>query len=110
VSRQKPTNVAASVRQRLLDLARARGEEFQLILIRYGVERLLYRLSRSQHQPDFILKGAMLFQVWTGQPHRSTLDLDLLAQGDHTIARYEIDLPQYLRSADRDRRRPAVSA
>lgn len=74
-----PNNVAASIRQRLLNLARKRNEEFQFVLIRFGLERLMYRLSRSPHGDRLLLKGAMLFQLWTGQPHRSILDLDLLA-------------------------------
>ena len=36
--RKPPTDLAASVRQRLLNLARTRGEELQLVLTRYGVE------------------------------------------------------------------------
>lgn len=74
-------NLAQSVRQRLLNLARERGEEFQLVLVRYGLERLLFRLTQSPHAGQFVLKGAMLFQLWTGQPHRSTRDLDLLGHG-----------------------------
>ncbi len=54
-------NVAASVRQRLLDLSRQRGEDFQFILSRYTAERLLYRLGVSSHRDRFILKGALLF-------------------------------------------------
>lgn len=54
-------NIAASVRDRLLALARERGEDFQLILTQYGLERLLYRLSQSVYRERFILKGAMLF-------------------------------------------------
>lgn len=80
-----PANLPASVRHRLLNLSRKRNEEFQLLLIRYGVERLLYRLSLSPHAKRFVLKGAMLFQLWTGQPHRSTLDVDLLAYGDDDV-------------------------
>ncbi len=74
MSKEKPKNTSASVRQRLLNLARERNDEFQLVLVRYGIERLLYRLSVSPHGKQFVLKGAMLFQLWTGQPHRSTLD------------------------------------
>ena len=69
MSKDRPTNIAASIRQRLLNLARDRKEEFQLVLIRYTLERLLYRLSRSPHTDQFLLKGAMLFQLWTGE-HR----------------------------------------
>ena len=78
---KKPKNVAASVKQRLLNLARANGEDFNLILTRYGNERLLYRLCRSDHGDDFVLKGAMLFALWTGKTHRPTRDLDLLGKG-----------------------------
>ncbi|MBN1773514.1 MAG: nucleotidyl transferase AbiEii/AbiGii toxin family protein [Deltaproteobacteria bacterium] len=77
-----PLDVAASVRQRLLDLARKRGEGFQGVLTRYGIERLLYRLSRSPHADEFVLKGAMLFAVWTGEMHRATWDVDLLGRGE----------------------------
>ncbi len=87
--RGRPRNIAASIRQCLLDLARERGEDFQALLIRFGVERLLYRLARSPHRDAFIVKGATLFAVWTGVPHRPTLDLDLLGYGDGSIARLE---------------------
>ena len=89
MSKEKPTNLAASIRQRLLNLARERQEEFQLILVRYAAERLLYRLSKSPHADQFLLKGALLFQLWTGQPHRATLDLDLLGYGNDAVARFE---------------------
>ncbi len=80
-------NVAASVRQRLLNLSRASGEDFQLLLTRYGVERLLFRLGESEYAPGFVLKGAMLFALWTGHLHRPTRDLDLLGFGDPDAAR-----------------------
>ena len=82
-------NVAASVKQRLLNLAHQRGEEFNLILVRYGIERLLYRLSRSGHGSEFVLKGAMLFHLWTAAPHRPTRDVDLLGRGTPDRARLE---------------------
>jgi len=78
---QRPTNVAASVRARLANVARARREDFGLVLTHYALERLLYRLSRSRYRDDFVLKGAMLFQIWSGVPHRPTRDLDLLGRG-----------------------------
>jgi predicted nucleotidyltransferase component of viral defense system len=74
-------NVAASVRDRLMNLARAQRADFNFVLTRYAMERLLYRLSNSQHEPAFILKGAMLFTVWQGHPHRATRDIDLLGAG-----------------------------
>jgi len=82
-----PENLAASVRQRLLNLARERGEVFDLVLTRYVTERLLYRLSESIEGRQFVLKGAMLFVVWTGQSHRPTRDLDLLGYGDSSPER-----------------------
>ena len=80
-------NLSASVKARLETLAGKRGEEFNLLLTRYGIERLLYRLSQSQHADRFLLKGAMLFAVWDTKTHRPTQDLDLLGfrrQQQHT--------------------------
>lgn len=82
---RKPTNVAASVRARLLNLARQRGEEFQLVLSDFATERLLYRLSVSPYADRFILKGAMLFRLWSADRHRATWDLDLLGRGTGSI-------------------------
>lgn len=76
-------NVSASVKARLLALARSAGEEFQSVLRRYAIERLLYRLSRSVHADRFVLKGAMLYAVWGGPVSRSTKDLDLLGHGEN---------------------------
>jgi predicted nucleotidyltransferase component of viral defense system len=86
VSKDKPRNVAASVRRRLTDLARKQGEDFQLVLTHYVIERLLYRISRSPSRDEFVIKGAMLFRVWTDQVHRPTRDLDLLSKGKPTPA------------------------
>lgn len=82
MTKRKPTNVAASIRQRLLNMARERGEEFQLLLTRFANERLLYRLSRSEYADRFILKGAMLYSLWSGAVYRATRDVDLLGTGD----------------------------
>ena len=79
-------NIAASIRQRLLNIAREQRIEFQLILTRFALERFLYRLSQSNYSNDFVLKGAMLFQVWGGSLHRPTRDLDLLSFGTPDIA------------------------
>ncbi len=85
MSKDKPRNLAASVRHRLTDLARKQGEDFQLVLTRYIIERLLYRLSRSPYRDQFILKGAMLFRVWINHIHRPTRDLDLLSRGEPSM-------------------------
>jgi hypothetical protein len=65
-----------------MNLARERGQVFDLLLTRYALERLLYRLSISQHRNRFILKGAMLVTTWFDDPHRPTRDLDLLGFGE----------------------------
>lgn len=70
-----------SIRQRLLNIAKQNGEEFQLTLDRYAVERLLYRLSISPYRDDFVLKGALLFRHWLDQSHRPTRDADFLGFG-----------------------------
>lgn len=75
-------NVGASVRARLTDYARQRGENAQLLMTRFAIERLIYRLAQSGYRDQFILKGAMLFSLWAPVPYRSTGDLDLLGQGD----------------------------
>jgi len=78
----RPRNIGASVRQRLLNLAHARGQPMELLLTRYALERLLYRLSISPHRERFVLKGAMLLATWFDEPHRATRDVDLLGFGD----------------------------
>ena len=75
-------NVGASVRARLQNLSRETGQSFELILTRYALERLLYRLSTSAFSDRFVLKGAMLLTSWFADPHRATRDLDLLGFGD----------------------------
>ncbi|MBK9072509.1 MAG: nucleotidyl transferase AbiEii/AbiGii toxin family protein [Myxococcales bacterium] len=77
-------NIEASVRQRLLNLSKERGEDFGLVLSRFAIERLLFRIATSPHKGKFILKGATLFTVWSGTPHRATRDLDLLGFGDNS--------------------------
>ena len=76
-----PKNIAASVKARLQNVAVKRGEDFNLLLLRYGIERLLFRLSQSPYADRFLLKGAMLFVVWDEKTHRPTRDLDLLGFG-----------------------------
>ncbi|HZT41367.1 MAG TPA: nucleotidyl transferase AbiEii/AbiGii toxin family protein [Chthonomonadaceae bacterium] len=83
----RPRNMSASIKDRLLPIARKRHEEFELVLTRYASERFLYRLSCSAYRTSFILKGANLFALWTGDLHRITRDLDLLGFGDPLIPR-----------------------
>lgn len=78
-------NRAASIRARLKQHTDTAKQDFNLTLTRYGLERLLYRLSISDHAPNFLLKGALLFQLWYGQPHRPTRDADLLGFGPDDV-------------------------
>ena len=74
------------VRQRLLNIAKERGEEFNFVLLRYGLERL----SSDPGSPamrNLVLKGAMLFPLWSGSPQRGTKDMDLLGTGAPDTAR-----------------------
>lgn len=79
--------MAASVKARLLSLAREQGEEFNSLLTRYVLERFLHRLATSSHASDFVLKGAILFTVWSQKPHRATRDIDLLGYGSPDLER-----------------------
>jgi hypothetical protein len=72
----------ASIRQRLLDHAKKNGDDYQRILSRYAIERLLFRLSQTEARERYILKGAMLFVTWPEHAFRPTGDLDLLGDGD----------------------------
>ena len=80
-------NLAASVQARLAQRRAKTGEDFNVLLVRFCLERLLYRLSRSSHREQFVLKGAMLFALWEPTLHRVTRDLDLLGFGDPTQER-----------------------
>lgn len=82
-------NTAASLRARLLDIAKAQGVDFNRVLVRFALERMLYRLSQSAHADRFVLKGALLFTLWYDMPHRATRDADLLGFGPsdlHSLA------------------------
>lgn len=84
MTRKNPTNSAASIQARLLNIAHAQGMDYNLMLKRYAMERLLNRLSLTPHADRFVLKGAMLFYAWGGSIFRPTKDLDLLGFGDPT--------------------------
>lgn len=74
-------NLSASILARLLTLAKQRGDDYSLLLNRFGMERLLARVSASPHADRFLLKGALLFALWYDTPHRPTRDADLLGFG-----------------------------
>lgn len=76
-----PEGRAESIRQRLRNEVRRRGEDVQFALERYAMERLLFRLGESAHRERFVLKGAMLFALWGGALYRATRDLDFTGYG-----------------------------
>lgn len=76
-------NIGASIRDQLLNKARAEKLDYNLLLTRYALERIIYRLSISEHRDQFLLKGALLFDV----PHRPTHDADFLGFGSAEIPR-----------------------
>lgn len=82
-------NIAASVRARLLNKAHAEKLDFNVLLVRYALERILYRLSVSEQRGQFLLKGALLFDLWFNTPHRPTHDADLLGFGSAEIGHLE---------------------
>jgi len=79
--------MGASAFNRLKALTGSPGQDFNLTLIRYACERLLYRLSQSPHSRSFMLKGATLFAVWEDEPHRATRDVDPLGFGEDSAER-----------------------
>ena len=79
-------DISASVRARLLNIAKAEGSDFNTVLVRYGLERMLYRIGQSEYANQFLLKGALLFTLWYDMPHRATRDMDLLGFGDNGLA------------------------
>jgi len=83
VTKSDLTNVAASVRTRLLNRSHESGEDFQFLLQRYAAERFLYRLGESAHRNNYVLKGAMLFALWGGSAYRPTRDLDFTGYGSN---------------------------
>jgi hypothetical protein len=79
-----PKNIGVSVRDRLIQRAREHRENAQLLMTRYAIERILYRLGVSQHRDRFVLKGAMSFSRRARPPYRATGDLDVLGFGENS--------------------------
>ena len=80
MSSESPKNVAASVRQRLLNKAKADDRSFQELVQYYAMERFLYRLTQSPHAHSFILKGALMLRAWRSPQFRPTMDIDMLCR------------------------------
>lgn len=114
-------NIGASIRDRLLNKARAEKLDYNLLLTRYALERMLYRLSTSEQRDQFLLKGALLFDLWFDVPHRPTHDADFLGFGStesphlerlfQDICRIEVEdgIPTLMEPCCRERSRPPSS-
>jgi len=79
---RSPVNLAKSVKDRLLNISRKEGRGFDVLLVRFALERLLYRLSVSEYRERFVLKGGMLVTAWIDDDNRVTRDADFLGYGD----------------------------
>ena len=91
-----PINMATSVKDRLLNIARKEGRVFDVLLVRFALERLLYRLSVSAHRDRFVLKGGMLVTVWVADDNRVTRDADFLGHGDSDPDRLVTDFREIM--------------
>lgn len=91
-----PVNLAKSVKDRLLNIARKEGRAFDIVLVRFALERLLYRLSVTEHRDRFVLKGGMLVTVWIDDDNRVTRDADFLGHGDPDPDRLITDFRQIM--------------
>lgn len=80
-----PSNMAASVHQRLLNKARATGRPFGELLQYFTMERFLYRLGQSEYADRFVLKGALMLQVWNAPASRPTMDIDLEGYSENSL-------------------------
>lgn len=78
---EPPKNLAASVKGRLLNMAREQGRNFDILLVRFALERLLFRLARSEYRDRYVLKGGMLVTHWLEHDNRETRDMDFLGFG-----------------------------
>jgi len=78
-------DLSASIRARLKNIAKEEQTDFNAVLTRYGLERLLYRIGESEYTSQYLLKGALLFNLWYDMPHRPTMDIDLLGFGNNEL-------------------------
>lgn len=80
-------NKSHSVAARLGQIAATTRTTYEHILLRYGQERLLWRISNSAESGKFVLKGASLFLIWQGHYYRATRDIDFLGIGSPDLER-----------------------
>src|SRR5262245_27491798 len=85
VTKRPVKDLSASVRHRPMEQARQQSRPFAELLQYFGIERFLYRLSRSAHGDKFVLKGALMLRVWRGAETRPTADIDLLGRTNNQV-------------------------
>ncbi|HUU02694.1 MAG TPA: nucleotidyl transferase AbiEii/AbiGii toxin family protein [Myxococcota bacterium] len=90
-------NMAASVRDQLKAMSRTKGRPFADLLLYFAIERLLYRLSKSKHADEFVLKGALMLQYWGLELSRATRDIDLLGRATVSVERMLIVFREIVR-------------
>ena len=91
-------DIVASVYGRLKNIARQQNTDFQTILQYYGMERFLYRLSQTEHQRKFILKGGLIFNAWELPFRRITKDIDFRGFTQNSLTKYRRDISRRLPS------------
>ena len=96
MSKEHPANKAASIRDKLYNLSRKNGRNFQEIVQYYAMERFLYRLGQSEFQHSFVLKGALMLRVWNVPQARATMDIDLLGTLDNSASFIEACIQKIL--------------
>lgn len=96
MTERKLANVAASVRQRLLNRARVQKRSFQELATLYAMERFLFRLGRSPHADGFVLKGGLMTLTWAGEHARVTRDIDLLGRGANSVTAVVVRIREVL--------------
>ena len=89
-------NLARSIKDRLLNLSRSEGRVFDVVLVRFALERLLYRLSQTRHRDRFVLKGGLLVTIWLDDDNRVTRDADFLGHGDASAAQLVADFREIM--------------
>ena len=81
MAKREIKDITESIRTRLKNIAGSSGREFDAVLLQYFQERFLYRVSISEFNENFILKGALLLMVKSISPFRPTKDIDFLGKG-----------------------------
>lgn len=83
-----------SVKDRLKNLARSSGRDYNFVCIQYMHERFLARLEQSDYKERFILKGALLLLAYDMPRVRPTKDIDFL--GNH-LSNHSDDIESAIR-------------